>query len=73
MSVNIEWVKPERPVLIGGDDQMADGNTANENGHKDYIGITWGGQAILYGSPVEVLKALADAALLVAQHLDDSE
>jgi hypothetical protein len=72
MSTHIEWVKATEPALIEGEEQLADGNIPNENGHTDYIGIAWG-DAVLYGSPVEVLKALADAALLVAQHMDDQE
>lgn len=72
MSTNIEWVRAGSVALIEGDEELADGNTPNENGRKDYIGIELG-SAVLYGPPVEVLKALADAALLVAQHMDDNE
>lgn len=60
------------PVFIDGDYTLADGNQPNENGRTDYIGIAWYG-IVLYGPPVEVLKALADAALLVAQHMHDTE
>ena len=72
MSTNIEWARAKAPVFIDGDQHLADGNTPNENGRTDYIGIAWD-QIVLYGPRTEVLKALADAALLVAQHLDDNE
>jgi len=72
MSTNIEWARAKAPVFIDGDQHLADGNTPNENGRTDYIGIAWD-QIVLYGPRTEVLKALADAALLVAQHMHDND
>jgi hypothetical protein len=69
----IHWARADgKHFLVHGDEEMADGNTPNENGRTDYIGIGWDG-IILYGTPMQVLKALADAALTAAQHMDEKE
>lgn len=70
MSDRVEWAHAsERHAgVYPGNEPLSDGNTANENGHDDYVAVAFG-QCAIYGTPIELIGALTRAARDVARYV----